>query len=239
MSRAHPAIIRTPELILWEQSNLTGYSPPPNPIKFARLNHQWLNLSQEFIGVSFAMKSFLSFLCISYLAAFSFSPVTQAQDKVEMKKITAGEFIFKYTEPWVSEEPSSSMRAGQLTYEQKSEYLENVGLVIYYFGQGQGGGIEANINRWVAQFQGTPEKKIEKKKFGDREVIFLTASGTYMESMGGPFSGNKKAKPNSMMLAAILPSEKGAVFLKVTGPKKSVEAMRKAFDEFVASPFSD
>ncbi len=128
-------------------------------------------------------------------------------------------------------------RAGQLVYKQKSQYLEDVEMVIYYFGEGQGGGIEANINRWVGQFQGAPEKKIEKKKLGDREVTFLTASGTYMQSSGGPFSGNKTAQPDSMMLAAILPSVKGAVFLKLTGPKKSVEAMKAAFEEFANSPF--
>jgi hypothetical protein len=40
------------------------------------------------------------------------------------------------------------------------------------------------------------------------------------------------------MLAAILPSEQGDVFIKVTGPAKSVEAMREAFDQFIASPFA-
>ncbi len=179
-----------------------------------------------------AMKSFLVFL---FAVALSFPSF--AEEKVEKKSLTAGEFIFKYAKPWVSQEVTSSMRAGQLVYKQKSQYLEDVEMVIYFFGEGQGGGIEANINRWVGQFQGTPEKKIEKKTLGDREVTFLAASGTYMQSSGGPFSGNKTAKPDSMMLAAILPSSKGAVFLKLTGPKKSVEAMKAAFDEFAASPF--
>jgi hypothetical protein len=39
------------------------------------------------------------------------------------------------------------------------------------------------------------------------------------------------------MLAAILPSEQGDVFIKVTGPTKSVEAMKEAFDAFIGSPF--
>jgi len=182
------------------------------------------------------MKSLLPLFAIACFASL-LSP-SLAQETVKKKTLTAGEFVFKYAKPWVAQEVTSSMRAGQLTYEQKSQYLENVEVVVYYFGQGQGGGIDANINRWVGQFQGTPEKKIEKKTLGSREVIFLTATGTYMQSSGGPFSGKKTEAPDSMMLAAILPSEKGAVFLKLTGPKKSVEAMKKAFDEFAASPFS-
>jgi len=41
------------------------------------------------------------------------------------------------------------------------------------------------------------------------------------------------------MLAAILPSEQGDVFLKLTGPTKSVEAMGDAFLKFTASPFAE
>ena len=176
------------------------------------------------------------FLAAAGLAASLSIPAT-AQD-AKKETLNAGEFVFKYGKPWVRKQATSSMRAGQLTYEQKSEYLENVDLVIYYFGQGQGGGVEANINRWVAQFTGQPEKTIEKKKLGNREVTFLTAKGTYQESSGGPFSGKKTDRPGYMMLAAILPSSKGAVFLKLTGPQKSVEAMKKAFDQFAASPFT-
>ena len=106
--------------------------------------------------------SLLPFFALTFAALFSFSSF--AEEKAGKKSLTAGEFDFKYAKPWVSQEVTSSMRAGQLTYKQKSQYLEDVDLVIYYFGEGQGGGIEANINRWVGQFQGTPEKKIEKKK---------------------------------------------------------------------------
>lgn len=73
---------------------------------------------------------------------------------------------------------------------------------------------------------------------GDKKVTLLTAKGTYLESMGGPFSGNKTAKPDYTMLAAILPSEQGDVFLKLTGATKSVEAMGDAFMKFTASPFA-
>lgn len=163
-------------------------------------------------------------------------PALQGEDKESLK---VSEFTFSFGEPWVRQQVTSSMRAGQLTYDHEDEDLEDVELVLYYFGQGQGGGIQANIDRWIGQFQGSPESNVEEREMGDRKVTFLTASGTYMESSGGPFSGNKTPRPDYTMLAAILPSPQGAVFLKLTGPTDSVAAMEDDFESFAASPFEE
>ncbi|MAS96847.1 MAG: hypothetical protein CMO55_26960 [Verrucomicrobiales bacterium] len=157
----------------------------------------------------------------------------------DTESLTVSEFEFKYGEPWIRQQVTSPMRAGQLTYDHEDEALADVDLVIYFFGAGQGGGAQANIDRWIGQFEGTPESKTEEKELGDKKVIFLEAKGTYMESMGGPFSGNKTAKPDYTMLAAILPSAQGDVFLKLTGPNDSVAAMKDAFMAFAESPFSE
>lgn len=152
--------------------------------------------------------------------------------------IKVSEFTFTYTKPWVRQQVASAMRAGQFVYDHKDENLADVELVIFFFGAGQGGGTQANIDRWIGQFEGTPETKTEEKNMGGKKVTLLTARGTYLESMGGPFSGNKTPKPDYTMLAAILPSEQGDVFLKLTGPTKSVEAMGDAFLKFTGSPFA-
>lgn len=152
--------------------------------------------------------------------------------------IKVSEFTFKFGEPWIRQQTTSSMRAGQLLYDHKDEKLTDIELVIFFFGAGGGGGIQANIDRWLGQFEGTPESKTEEKEMGGKQVTLLEAKGTFLETMGGgPFSGPKTAKPDYTMLAAILPSDQGAVFIKVTGPNESVAAMRDAFDAFVASPF--
>jgi len=175
---------------------------------------------------------------LTFLAAAIFSIAPGFSE--DMETINVSEFTFEYGKPWVRQQVTSSMRAGQLTYDHEDESLKDVDLIIYYFGQGQGGGTQANIDRWLGQFEGTPESKLEEKEMGDKKVTFLTAKGTYMESMGGgPFSGNKEAKSDYTMLAAIFPSERGDVFLKLTGPTKSVEAMKDAFTAFAESPFSE
>jgi len=162
--------------------------------------------------------------------------------RAEEETIKVSEFTFTYDKPWIRQQVSSSMRAGQFLYGHEDENLEDVELVLFFFGAGGGGGIQANIDRWLGQFEGQPESKVEEKTLGGRTVTFLTAKGTYLDTMAGagPFSGAPKTpKPDHTMLAAILPSDQGAVFLKLTGPSKSVEAMREAFDRFVASPFKD
>lgn len=179
------------------------------------------------------MKTRKSILAIFLLLA---STGLMADEKESLK---VSEFTFKFGDPWIRQQVTSSMRAGQLTYDHKDEKLKDVDVVLYYFGQGGGGGIKANIDRWIGQFDGKPESKVEEKEMGDRKVTFLTAKGTYMESSGGPFSGNKTPRENYTMLAAILPSAEGPVFLKLTGPADSVEAMKEAFEKFAASPFEE
>jgi len=179
------------------------------------------------------MKNLLVILAAALLLTPSTPPRAEEADSLKVS-----EFIFTFGKPWVRQQVVSAMRAGQFTYDHEDENLADVELVIFFFGAGQGGGTQANIDRWIGQFEGTPESKTEEKEMGGKKVILLTAKGTYLESMGGPFSGNKTPKPDYTMLAAILPSEQGDVFLKLTGPTKSVEAMGDAFMKFTGSPFA-
>ncbi len=170
------------------------------------------------------------------IIALTFGTLAFAEDK---ETVNVSEFTFEFGSPWVKQQVTSQMRAAQLTYDHEDEKLKDVDLIFFYFGESNGGGTDANINRWVGQFQGEPEKKLETKKLGDKEVTFLTATGTYLESSGGPFSGNKTAREKYTMLAAILPSDKGWVFLKLTGPADSVAAMKEAFTAVAESPFKE
>jgi hypothetical protein len=166
-------------------------------------------------------------------AAFILAPV-RAEDPDTIK---VSEFTFSFSKPWIRQQVTSPMRAGQFTYDHAEEALADVDMVIFFFGAGQGGGTQANIDRWLSQFEGAPESKTEEKEMGGKQVTLVTAKGTYLDSMGGPM-GPKTPKPDYTMLAAILPSPEGDVFLKVTGPNASVAAMQEAFMAFIASPFA-
>jgi hypothetical protein len=96
------------------------------------------------------------------------------------------------------------------------------------------GGVDANIKRWVGQFEGLKESdaKIEKKEIDKTTAHIVELQGTYKESMGGPFApgGGTKKFENHAMLASILELADGTlVFIKMTGPKDVVEGEKKAF----------
>jgi len=179
------------------------------------------------------MKRFLPHLA----AASALLCISAAAVAEEQETIRVSEFTFKYGEPWLRQQANSPMRAGQFLYEHEETDLGQIELVIFHFGAGQGGGVQANVDRWLGMFEGSPESSTEEREADGRKVTVLSATGTYMESAGGPFSGNKTARPDYTMLAAILPSEQGDVFLRLTGPAKAVEAMKEAFDAFAFSPF--
>lgn len=152
--------------------------------------------------------------------------------------LLAGEFTFKYGKPWERMEVKSSMRAGQLKYDHEGD-LQDPEVVFYYFGPGQGGGIKANMDRWIGQFEGEAKSEQKTIEQGGRKIHFLEAKGTYLESSGGPFAGKKTARPDYMLLGAILESPEGAVFLKLFGEEKAVEKLKEDFKKLATSPVGE
>lgn len=107
-------------------------------------------------------------------------------------------------------------------------------LAIFYFGQGQGGGVDANVKRWVGQFQkpnGSPipekEAKTKKDTINGLPVTTVDVKGTY--AGGGPMMGPSSPKPGFRLLGAIVEGPEGAIFFKLTGPEKTVAAADKPF----------
>jgi len=102
-------------------------------------------------------------------------------------------------------------------------------LMVYYFGQNQGGDSEANIQRWIGQF---PDAKPNSIKRGQRSANGLKQTtveveGTYTT---GPMSPNAQApKANYALIAAVIETPVGSYFFKLTGPKKEVDIARKDF----------
>ena len=59
--------------------------------------------------------------------------------------------IFQAPSEWVSERPSSGMRRAQYRLAREEGDAEDAELTVFYF-PGQGGAIQANIDRWVGMF---------------------------------------------------------------------------------------
>lgn len=148
--------------------------------------------------------------------------------------LKVADLSFKTATPWKVVPSSSSMRAGtvQIEVEGAEKPLE---AVFYYFGAGQGGDTEANITRWLGQFEGTPTSKREELAAGDKKVALVIADGTYLD--GPPFGGTKTPRPDFTLLGAIVPAGDANVFIKLTGPKADVAKIMDTFKALVTSPF--
>lgn len=137
----------------------------------------------------------------------------------------------KWTAPsgWTSK-GSAPMRAA--TYE-----VGDAECVVYFFGQGQGGSVEANLARWGSQFtvngQPAPAKTARKTIHG-LNVTTMDASGTYVAT-GGMAMTPQPPKSDYRMLAAIVEGPGGNIFIKFTGPIKTVSANAAKFDALVSS----
>ena len=94
-------------------------------------------------------------------------------------------------------------------------------VVFFYFGPSGGGGVKANVDRWMGQFQGAKNKKVETKEVGGVKVTYARATGTFMS--GRPF-GPKTPKEGYALLGAIIEGKGGAIFVKMTGPEAAVQA---------------
>lgn len=110
---------------------------------------------------------------------------------------------------------------------------------VFYFGQGQGGSVDANLDRWIGQFvqpDGKPSKaaaKIQKRMIHGLAVTGVDVSGAYT-GMADPTT-ERAAAPGFRLLGAIAEGPQGSVFFKFTGPADVVAANLAAFDKMIAS----
>jgi hypothetical protein len=105
--------------------------------------------------------------------------------------------------------------------------------VVNYFGPGQGGTVEANVDRWRAQMLGADGKpavtKVTMRTVRGVKVTVVDSAGTYT-GMGGPMAGGAKPVSGYRLLGAIAEGRGGNVFFKLTGPLKTIAAQQAAFD---------
>jgi hypothetical protein len=147
----------------------------------------------------------------------------------------AGSFTFQKPASFKIKSQGGGMRAAELEYAGVAGKPAEA--IFYYFGQGQGGGTQANVDRWLGSFQEPKDKlnsKVEKKKVGSGEVTYVEAEGTYMSGMPG---GPKTPQAGSRLLGAILESPNGNVFVRMTGPLATVKAADADFRKLIESAF--
>ena len=127
---------------------------------------------------------------------------------------------YRFTAPegWQSSPPSSSMRKAQFSI--AGENGEEAELVFFYFGQGGGGGVRANVDRWLKQFHVKSDQSVSEEIIHSVKTTFVRAWGTF--SSGTPF-GPKTLKPGYSLSGVIIEGKAGALFLKMVGDADVVD----------------
>jgi len=106
---------------------------------------------------------------------------------------------------------------------------------VFYFGAGQGGSVQANLDRWIGQFQNPPAPpKIQHITVHGLKVTTVDVSGSYT-GMGGPMAAGGAPKSGFRLLGAIAEGPEGSIFFKFTGLAKTVAAQAANFDKMVQS----
>jgi hypothetical protein len=137
-------------------------------------------------------------------------------------------------------EPARQMRVATFRIHAIAGDPEDAECAVYFFGAGQGGTVEANLDRWAHQFTApdghSPAQpgKVEKRVIGGLKVSTMTVSGTYLGA-GMMMSQEQVKKPNFRMVAAIVEAPEGLVFFKLTGPLNTVAAAEGDFNALLAS----
>ena len=171
------------------------------------------------------MKSSTAFFTLALFAAVSLRAEDPATFEVS---------AFKFTRPadWKWVEVSSPMRKAQLAVPGK-DGAKPAELTFFHFGAGGAGGVDANVKRWLGQFESKEgADKVEPETLGGVKVMFVSTEGTFSSGMPGA-----PAKPmeNYALLGAILDHADGPVFVKMTGPAETVRDAAKQFRAFIAA----
>lgn len=139
-----------------------------------------------------------------------------------------GSVRFDRPEGWTYSRPADGVRAAQL--EKKSAGTPIV-ITFTRFPPGSGGTVQANVDRWQAQFLSQESAAEVQTPAGTSAPLTLVRLHGTMK--GGVPGGPPKDTANTLLLGAILEAPDGLVVVKLSGPKAAVAQEEKTFSNLV------
>jgi hypothetical protein len=134
-------------------------------------------------------------------------------------------------------EPAQPMRAATYTVAPAAGDKAGGECGVYFFGAGQGGSVDANLDRWKSQFRSpdgkAPAAQVAKRTAGGLTMTTIDVAGEY-SGMGGPLAAGRTV-PGYRLLGAIIEGRGGNIFVKFTGPARTIAANAQKFQQLLAS----
>ena len=140
---------------------------------------------------------------------------------------------------WTMRPAASSMRVAEFIVPRSSGDSEDAEAIVYFFG-GSGGSAEANVGRWIGQMQQPDGSASKDKARRDTQTIngltvtTVDLAGTYVAEVR-PGATERHNKPGFRLRAAVVETPRGAYYIKMTGPAKTMAAADADFKAFVAT----
>ena len=171
-------------------------------------------------------------LCLLFAVAPGVSPDVRAADVATFK---VGDFTFTRPDKWEQVPPATAMRAAQFKVTD-SDGKTSAEVAFFQFGPGAAGGVQANVDRWLGQFNEPRDQinaKVEEVTIGKTKVTYVSGQGTYRSGMPG---GPTTPMPDYGLLGAMIGNDgDNIIFIKMTGPKGLVKSATEDFKKMVES----
>ena len=150
-----------------------------------------------------------------------------------------GSLLFDTPVGWTRVDTRSPMRVAEFSLPRTIGDVEDAELVVYYFG-GEGGAIEANLERWTSQMRqedGKPSSDVATTtsfEVSSLTVTVLDVPGIYAAEVH-PGSRMRYYKRGYRLKAAVVETPSGPYFFKLTGPGRTVESWESDFTTLLES----
>lgn len=147
----------------------------------------------------------------------------------------------KFTAPaeWQAKTPTTT-RIAEWALPKADGDKDDASLVVYYFGPSGGGGVQANMDRWIGQMtqpDGRPSKDVAKTStmtVNGLKVSDIDVSGTYTAEMS-PGASEHFNSPGWRLRAAVVETSGGVYYVKLIGAAKTVAKWDAAYAAFLKS----
>lgn len=147
--------------------------------------------------------------------------------------VKAAGLSFAIQPGWEQETPANEMRVAQFLLPAAPGDADETRLIVFFFDH-HTGDVQANLDRWMDQFDLDADPTITERTAGEIVITTADLSGRYVAE-SRPGSGDFQNKPNWRMLASIVQTKQGPYYFRMVGPKATIDRWASSYKAMLAS----